>query len=630
MTGKTLDLCAEVLSEDGLATAIATRYVTWETLRNSRVMEWDEVTRYVFATDTTQTRNSQLPWSNKTTIPKLCQIRDNLYANYMASMFPRRKWLIWEGNSQADEDIQKREAILAFMEWVIGRNEFYDEVGKLVGDYIHYGNVIATVEWIDQRNPENKDGRLDGGYVGPMIRRISPLDIVFDPTSPSFSSAPKIVRSLVSIGEIKQMLDSMTTGDEDREYLSELYDYVTSLRERVSGLVSSDASISVKNSIYDISGFSGFTDYLLGDMVEILTFYGDIYDTDSGTLLRNHVIKIIDRHKILSKKVNPAYFGTAPIYHAAWRTRPDNLWGMGPLDNLIGMQYRIDHLENIKADLFDIVTFPPLKIKGYVEDFEWGPMSRIVVGDQGDVEMMAPQVQALQANTEIAVLEATMEEMAGSPKEAMGFRTPGEKTKYEVQRLENAASRIFQAKIKDFERQILESCLNAMLELAKRHLDKITIRAFDSDYKLGVFTELTAADLTGNGRIRPIAARHFAEQAEQLQNLTNFYSSAIGNDPEIKAHISTIKMARLIEELLEIQDYEIVQPYIRLTEQAEAQRFVQANKEQTMMELGQPAGLSPEDYTTNASTNAIPQGGPTSQGLAPSMVPTSGPAGRRG
>jgi hypothetical protein len=33
-----------------------------------------------------------------------------------------------------------------------------------------------------------------------------------------------------------------------------------------------------------------------------------------------------------------------------------------------------------------------------------------------------------------------MEEMAGAPKEAMGFRSPGEKTKYEVQRLESAAS----------------------------------------------------------------------------------------------------------------------------------------------------------------------------------------------
>lgn len=596
MTGKVLDLETDILTEDKLATSIALKYAGWETMRVKRVQEWDELTRYVFATDTTQTRNSQLPWSNKTTIPKLCQIRDNLYANYMASMFPKRKWLIWEGNNPSDEDRQKREAILAYMSWVIDRNEFYDEVSKLVEDYIHYGNSFATVEWIDSRNPDAEEGRIDGGYVGPMVRRISPLDIVFDPTAPSFANSPKIVRSLISIGEVKKLATDMTLGDEERQDIEDLYNYMTDIRGSVRNSINTDQTIQVKNSVYDIAGFSNYSDYLNSNMVEVLTFYGDIYDEESGDLLRNHVIKVVDRHKIFTKKTNPSYFGSAPIFHAAWRNRPDTLWGMGPLDNLIGMQYRIDHLENIKADLFDIITFPPLKITGYVEDFEWGPMSRIVVGDNGNVELVAPQVQALQANTEIAVLEMKMEEMAGSPKEAMGFRTPGEKTKYEVQRLENAASRIFQSKIKTFERQHLEMILNAMLELARRHLDQITIRAFDDEIKLAYFQELSAADLTGNGRVKPIAARHFAEQAELLQNLTGFYNSAIGADPEIKAHISTVKLANMIEELLEIQEYDIIEPYIRLTEQAEAQRMSNVGEEQTAMDALTPGQLTPDDF----------------------------------
>jgi len=116
---------------------------------------------------------------------------------------------------------------------------------------------------------------------------------------------------------------------------------------------------------------------------------------------------------------------------------------MGPLDNLVGMQYRIDHLENMKADIWDLTRYPIFKIKGYVEDFDWSPGERIICGDDGDVDLVSPDVQVLNFNTEISILEAKMEEMAGAPKEAMGFRTPGEKTKYEVQRIENAASRIF-------------------------------------------------------------------------------------------------------------------------------------------------------------------------------------------
>src|SRR5690606_7291108 len=128
---------------------------------------------------------------------------------------------------------------------------------------------------------------------------------------------------------------------------------------------------------------------------EVLTFYGDIYDENTDTLLKNHVIKVVDRHKVFSKRVNPSHFGTAPIWHAGWRVRPDNLWAMGPLDNLVGMQYRIDHLENMKADVFDLIAYPPLAIRGYVDEFEWGPFEKIFLGDEGQIDVLSPDVQAL-------------------------------------------------------------------------------------------------------------------------------------------------------------------------------------------------------------------------------------------
>ena len=77
----------------------------------------------------------------------------------------------------------------------------------------------------------------------------------------------------------------------------------------------------------------------------------------------------------------------------------------------------------------------------------------------------------------------------------MGFRTPGEKTMYEVQRLENAAARIFQTKITQFEEQILEPMLNAMLEMARRKLDSTTIRIFDPSVNAVVFESIKKEDL---------------------------------------------------------------------------------------------------------------------------------------
>ena len=597
MAGKVLEL-ETILRPDELAINIANKWVAWNNSRSTKVAEWTEVNSYIYATDTTKTTNSALPWSNKTTIPKLCQIRDNLHSNYVASMFPKRKWLVWQGDTEESEQADKKRSIEAYISWAIDRNEFYDEMSKLVLDYIDYGNAFVTVEWVDRRNIlEDEDGtrREQVGYVGPMVRRISPLDIVFNPIASSFTDSPKIIRSLLSIGEVKEMIERLSAEDPDtKEDLIELYDYMNNVRAQVAAHPS--AEVTTRETVYNISGFGTFAEYLSSDYVELLTFYGDIFDKKTGSFDRNQVVTVIDRHKVLCKRPNPSFFGTAPIYAAGWRVRPDNLWAMGPLDNLVGMQYRIDHLENMKADIWDLTRFPVFKIKGYVEDFEWKPGERIIIGDDSDVALVSPEPQVLSFNTEIATLEAKMEEMAGSPKEAMGFRTPGEKTKYEVQRLENAASRIFQNKIAQFERTIVEPALNALLELARRNLDKISIRLWDNDNKFADFLELTSSDITGQGRIYPVAARHFAEQAEMVQNVTNFYNSAAGTDPEVRLHFSSINIARMFEQLLDLEDYKIVEPFIRLTEKANAQRLANVNEENVTAEIATPSGVLPGDY----------------------------------
>lgn len=606
MAGKTLDL-AEIITPDQLGTTIANFYVKWDRLRANKIESWKEVQKYIYATDTTQTSNSKLPWNNKTTLPKLCQIRDNLYANYIATMFPKRKWLIWEGDEKSSEIKDKKDTIESYISWVIERTSFKKEINKLVLDYIDYGNCFATVEWVDG-TVELAD-RSQVGYVGPMVRRINPMDIVFSPISPTFDESPKIIRSLVSLGEVKKFLEKEVKDPDELEFAQSVYDYLREYRTTVSSSQST-TELLVRDELYQIAGFTTFRDYLESNYVEILTCYGDVYDPERDELLENHVITVVDRHKVLTKKPNPSFFGTAPIYHSGWRVRQDNLWAMGPLDNLVGMQYRIDHLENLKADVFDLIAFPPLKIKGYVEDFKWGPFEQIVVGDEGDVEVMSPAVQALNADMQIDRLQMQMEEMAGAPKEAMGFRTPGEKTMYEVQRLENAAARIFQNKVAQFEQTMVEPLLNAMLEMARRKMSSQTIRVFDNEFEVVRFQELTKNDITGNGRIRPIAAQHFAERANQIQNITQLFQTLLTADPDIKLHWSSIKLAKLTEDLADLDSYDLVEPFIRLSEQADAQRLLQAHQEQLAVEGSTRPGLFPEDseepfQTANGPTNPV-------------------------
>lgn len=596
MTGRTMELM-NVLEPDQRAIRITERFIEWDLLRQVKKNDWEEIRRYVFATDTTQTTNNQLPWKNKTTVPKLCQIRDNLLANYIATLFPKRKWLNWEANQRDPNSIAKRDAIVNYMQWCIEQPSFKHEMDKIVGDYIDFGNCFATVGWEDQR--VQLRGKTQDGYVGPVVRRISPLDMIMNPTSENFQQSPKIVRSIVSMGELREMLQRLT-NDENQEEIENLYEYLRKIRFHARTF---QGDWIQRDRLYAVDGFTSFRAYLLSDFCEVLTFYGDYHDYINDTFQKNRVITVVDRHKMISDIPNPSFYGYPPIFHMPWRKKQENLWGMGPLDNLVGMQYRLDHLENMAADIYDFTAYPVQIVTGFVEDYVWQPGEKIFTTEEGKVEVVQPKVEVLSADMKIEKLMAMMEEMAGAPKEAMGFRSPGEKTKYEVQRMENASGRIYQNKIFQFG-DMVEQILNAMLEQAHRNMTGVTtIKVFDNDFNVASFQDLTVEDITGIGRIKPLAARHFAEQAQLVQNMTQLTQSPMWQF--VQPHFSSIKMAKLLEETFDIKDYEIVQQNVAIAEQADAQRLAQTLHEQMQMEQGTATGMG-QDYDMEHSPGGPP------------------------
>lgn len=608
MTGTVIPL-ENVISPDLLATKLTEKYIEWDTLRQVKKVDWEEVRRYVYATDTTQTSNSTNPWKNKTTMPKLCQIRDNLFANYVATLFPKRKWLEWEADDADSDSRMKRDAIVNYMSWAVEQPGFKPEIEKIIQDYIDFGNFFMTVEWKDER-VEQPD-KTQVGYVGPAIRRISPLDIVFNPVAENFIESPKIIRSIVSRGELKKMLERISNDDNRKEY-EELYKYLTDIRFHAQTFQGDWAQ---KDRLYQMDGFTSFRAYLQSDYVEVLTFYGDWYDPYTDEFQKNRVITVVDRHKLINNKPNPSFYGYPPIFHSPWRRKQDNLWGMGPLDNLLGMQYSIDKRINQMADILDLTAYPVQMITGFVDDYIWQPGEKIFVSEEGKVELVQPNIQIQQLVQDIAVTEMKMEEMAGAPREALGIRSPGEKTKYEVQQLQNASSRLFQNKIFQFS-EILDLALNAMLELARRNMaGSTTIRVFNDDQKFTTFQTLTVDDITGVGRIRAVGARHFAEQAELVQNLTSLAGSGLW--PVVQPHFSGIKIAEILETVFDLKDFKVFQPFISLAEQADGQRLIQSMQEQLQQEMGTATGMG-EDYDMG------PDGAPPPPQAPPNAQPQQG------
>lgn len=579
MSGSTLE-ATKVLERDTLASFIVEQ---WDELNNQRapwLAEKAELRNYVFATDTRKTTSGTLPWKNSTTIPKICQIRDNLHANYISALFPNDNAVQWEGYSREDETQRKKTAIQAYMSNKTREDNFRTTVSQLVLDYIDTGVAIADCVWVNETKYDEESGETIPGYVGPRAIRWSIHDVVFNPTARSFEDSWKITRSLKSFGELK-----MEYRDRKEEYIQKALARATDARSHLTAWTTDDHK---KAEGYSVDGFGDMYTYLGSGYVEILEFTGTLHDPHTGDLLDDYVITVIDRNTVIRKEPIPAWRRNGYKVFTCWRKRPDNLYGMGPLDNLVGMQYRLDHLQNATADARDLTIMPPLKVRGELEEaVQWGPFARFQVGVDGDIAPLFTGANTAAMENEMMFLMNMMEEMAGAPKQAMGIRTPGEKTAHEINVLENAAGRIFQEKTTQFEIELLEPLLNNMLELAVRNMNgSDVLRVMDDDYGVADFLTITKEDITAAGKIRPIGARHFAQQAQLMQNLTGIANTALWQ--KIEPHFSDKATAKLVEELLQIGRFKLYQENSGVIDKIETQRIMQQGAEDLQTEAITP------------------------------------------
>ena len=574
MTDKVEEL-AGILRGDDQAKWVANLWDKWDNQRSGIKDLWREQNEFVFATDTSKTSVSSLPWKNSTVNPKLCQIRDNLHSNYIQSIFPNDRWLQWSAYDNKSASKLKAENIEGYMENKTRISNYRDVISKCLYDYIDYGNSFITTVY-ENKHVDDGEGGKTPAYVGPKAVRISPVDIVFNILADSFEETPKIVRSHKSVGEIKKMI-TYTPGQDD-------WERVISRRENLNNVMSSYSTADWdKASQIAFDGFGNYQTYLGENSIEILEFYGDFHDPDTGVLKINQMITIADRAVLVRMIDTPTIDGKPLIRHVGWRKRNDNLWHMGPLENLVGMQYRIDHLENSRADAIDLIIHPPLKIIGNVEEFVWGPEEEIHIDEGGDVQEVSKSFNGvIAAKSDITDYEDRMELYAGAPREAMGVRTPGEKTAFEVQRLENAAGRIFQEKTTAFEINLMEPNLNDQLEMAVTNLDgNDTIRVLDNDLKAQEFRQITKNDIRGNGIIRPIGARHFAQQAQELQNLIGVFNSPIAS--LIAPHTSGINMSEFVNDVVNLKAYNIFRPNVAINEAKDTQHLAAQAEEDNIV-----------------------------------------------
>lgn len=554
------------MEPETLATQISDLYQTWYNSRTKQRAELREIEQYLYATSTKDTTNQKNPWSHSTHIPKFCQIYDNLGTQYATALVGREDFFTFEpGNTDAAVE-KKKKAVVSYLKTKHKYSKFRIAIKALLNDWSRVGNCFAQLVYVREAVVNPVTQLQDVVYEGPKLLRISPDDIEFDITAASFAEAPKIVRQLVNIGEFLREVDERP----ELRYDPSSVQKVKSLRSVCSENREADVN---KIDARQIAGFGSFHHYLNSGKIELLHFYGDIYDVQSGNLWKDAMITVVDRRYVLRNTPSQDWTNVGQIYHCGWRKRPDNLWAQGPLNKIVGLQYMIDHLTNAKADAFDQMLSPDEVYIGQVETVVDGPVRKHFIDDgDGSVTQLKPDSTVLNADFQIDRLEAQMEAYAGAPREAMGLRTPGEKTAFEFDGLQNAAGRLFQNKIDDFEQDFLEQILNGEIELGRRNLNTSDlVEMTDDDFGVLEFKAITKEDLLVRGKISPQGASHFAKRSQAVRELQQF-STVLQGDPALALHFPAKARAKMWNDLMEFDRYGLYQEFGGIAEQLEMQQ----------------------------------------------------------
>jgi hypothetical protein len=584
--GNGLDIFTSSLGpQDVRAREVNRVWVQWNGARRQILETWNEVQRYVWATSTKDTTNESVTdFSNTTHRPKMANLYDTLTINYDAALFPNDDWLKWKGNDSDAANKEKREIVEAYMKTkhAIAASNFRNTMRQLESDWVIYGNAFAEVEYVREWSVDPLTGQITPSYMGPRIIRRDPREIVFNPLATSFRQAPKITRDLYTMAELTRLAQDNPGNEKWTKILELAQEHRGIIRQWSQGDIDKDLNLQ-------FDGFGTTSEYFDSGLIEVLSFYGDLHwgaVIGENQYERDRQIVVVDRWSLALDQEIDTWNGKPHIYHVPWRERSDNLWGQGPLENLVGIQYRIDHLENARADAFDQMLDPDIVFQGDVEDImQIGGAKHYYIAENGNIQYLRPDTTVLNADLQIKELTESMEMFALSPREALGFRTPGEKTLGEFQGLTNAAARSFQHKVTIYQ-EFLEQIVNAELEVSVRNLDGTDmVEIIDNDTGAAQFKTITKSDITSNGRLIPVGARHFARESQLVQNLQALQAGPLA-DPEVAMHFSSIGLAELYKEWMDLAGgaKELVTPYVRVEERLEAQRRTQVAEDQAIAE----------------------------------------------
>lgn len=558
-----------------VATTIADMWDQYNMSRVKAMELWKEVDLYRFATDT-----KSLPGGNNFDhamhTPATHMIDEKLGSILNATAFPHEDWLGWKPLDLAATAVEKEKKVLAYLKKIHALTKFTRTGKKSLDDLKAYGNTFLQTVMVNESTVE--DGEVQAGYIGPRTFRISPYDIVFDPTAPDFDSSFKIVRKRMTVGEFANFAEAHA-DKVDEASVQRI------LKRRTGSAEGAGSNDHFKDGQFIAQGFDSRTAYYRSGYVELLFFYGSWFDEKTLKVIPNRCTIIAD----FNTTVMDMYKRESRIRKGSWKERPDNLWAQSPLEPIIGLNYMINHRENAKNDAIDRMIYPDHIYVGEPEIIHddvtgrreiWAPLN-------GDARDITPDASTLSYDGQIDRIEQTIMEATGLPSDILGFRSPGEKTAFEVQNLTEGAFRGFIDHVAQWEQDCLEKVVADQIAIASENFTSVEKVLVEDEDGFKEELEVTEDDLKANGTLVPMGARRFSRMLQQLAGIQSMAQTA----PLYQQHINSYNLASAIEKLSGLDDFQIIEKFAAVKEQGEMQKESAMVEQDVVNDMSQPTPL---------------------------------------
>jgi hypothetical protein len=407
--------------------------------------------------------------------PVLFEAVESIHANLLNALFPGNE-KFFSVEVQKEADFAKAQCLEEYISRKLDETRFIDKFSLFLKQAIITGNSVASIRWKKETRTKmvyepvevmgvvidtQKKLKQVLTFEGPDFEVLDMKQIYIDPNAVDFEHAmimhsfQRTLQELEATGSYANLTQVREELLKNTKKSNVVYGLKIARQEQEEKIL--------KNS-------------LSPQKINLLELWGDF--EINGSVYSNYVCTLTETGHLLRFEANPYEAGLKPFVFTTFIPVPNQMYGIGAIQQALGLQHAINTLTNQKLDVINISINSPFTYLVHDDVFDPNtivskPGALIPVKSHDTLRPLQYLNDYTVAFQEIADLKAEIQEATGAFKYFTGAgRDSGlfNRTATEVSALVQGGSQKYSSLLAHLEHKALEPYLTLVFEMAKQFI----------------------------------------------------------------------------------------------------------------------------------------------------------------